>query len=250
MLNYMRAEAYRNFNRMAFWNFVVITSVLTIVLNIALKVTPGMEIIGVSTLFEIGIGMLTMPLFLVLIFIDLVTAEEQKNLTLKNAMSFGISRNKIVISKLIVTAVLAILSAIIILTVFFGSGSIIFGIDENVNIDLFQDFSIRLLAASTLWMGAITLGTFLALVMNKNTIFGFLYAGLFLFLGQVLNLLTHFVWDKFQYAFDILLTSQLTVLVSKTLTNSEIRFAVLVGLSYVVVFSISSMIYFSKKEVK
>ncbi len=245
MINYIRAELYRSFKRLYFWNLVGIISILALLVN-TFVVVPNANF---ELLLIMGIQMLSVPVFLVFMIIDMVTGEEIKNLTLKNVVAFGISRNKLVLSKIIVTVILSFIAAIIILTVFLGSGAMLFGV-KDVPLDLFKDFLLRLLAAIPLWIGAISVGTMMSFIFTNYTLCGFVYAGAFVVIGPILKLLSTFVSDKFIYIYNILITTQLKSLSAQTVTNNDLISAVITGIIYSVVFIILSMMCLSKKEVK
>ena len=59
--------------------------------------------------------MLTLPVFLIPAIVEMVTAEENKNLTSKNILCFGLSRNKFVLSKIIVSIILSTIAAVVLL---------------------------------------------------------------------------------------------------------------------------------------
>jgi ABC-2 type transport system permease protein len=246
MLNYIRAELFRNFNRSYIWIYSGLLALLALMGNVIVKLehVPRMNL---AVLFDICVQMLVVPVFLVIAMIDMSTSEEQKNLTLKNVVSFGVSRTKIVVSKLIVSTVLSLVSAVIILVVFFGSGILLFGAGNDTSIIL--DDTVRLLAALPLWIGAISVGTFLALFFNNNTVFSFVYVGLFLGLPQILDLLATYVSDKFRPAYDLMLTTQLGNLKGK-LGDNTLSNSILTGVIYIAVFAVISIVYMKKKEIK
>lgn len=252
MSNYIKAELYRNFNRAYFWNFTLLTSATVLFFIIIGKVFNSGNL---PMLLQIGIEMLGVPIFLVLMTIDMVSGEEIKNLTLKNSISFGIPRSKIVLSKIIVTVILSLIAAIIILTVFLGSGVILFG-TEGVTSALFKDFTLRLLGAIPLWIGAISVGTFLSYIFTNYTLFSFVYAAIFVLTRVILQFLSTIVSDNFMYIHDILITSRLNSLSKiyqqgfQPVTTDIMVFAITVGVAYTAVFTILSILYFSKKEVK
>ena len=111
-------------------------------------------------------------------------------------------------------------------------------------------FSIRLLIAVPLWIGAISIGTFLGIVINNNTLLGFAYAGIFLLTSKVILVLSYVVSDKFMILNKYLITTRLTDLKNLDLTASDIWTSVIIGIAYTVVFTAMSMLYFNKKEVK
>lgn len=259
MLNYIKAELYRNFNRLYFWNFVGITSALALLFNILMKVfKPFPNIPNLSMLFQIGIGMLSVPVYLIGLIIDMVIGEEAKNLTLKNAVSFGIPREKIILSKIIAAVTLSFIAAIIILTVLYGSGVILFGVD-GLSLVLVKDFLLRLLAAIPLWIGVISVGTLMGFIFNNNTIYAFVYTFTFALTGTVLKFLSALLSDRIMYIYNILITTQIESLCTLTMiddnniqaiTSNSLITAISIGIMYIVVFTILSILYFRKKEVK
>ncbi len=246
MLNYIRAELFRNFNRSYIWIYSGVLALLALMANVIVRLenVPRMNL---AVLFDACVQMIVIPVFLVIAMIDMSTSEEQKNLTLKNVVSFGVSRTKIVISKLIVSSILSLVSAVIILAVFFASGILLFGAGNDTSAIL--DSTIRLVAALPLWIGAISVGTFLAFFFNNSTVFSFVYVGLFLGLPQILDLLATYVSKSFRPAYDILLTTQLSNLRGKLADNTMMN-SILAGGIYIVVFAVISIVYMRKKEIK
>lgn len=248
MFNYIRAELYRNFNRMYFWVSTGIMAALTLAINIIAS-SNSISGINLSMLLDTFLYVLVMPVYIVAIFIDMVTSEENKNQTLRNAITFGIPRQKLVLSKLIVTIILAFISAFIVLGVFYGSAAAIFGIDQGT-VEVLSRVLPRLLTALPLWIGAISIGTFLAIAINNNTLFGFAYAGVFFITSKIILVLSYVVSDKFMKINDYLISTRLTALRAPALTSKDLWTSALIGLCYTVIFTIISMLYFNKKEVK
>lgn len=248
MFNYIRAELYRNFHRAYLWIYTGILASLSLLMVVVAKIN-NLPDFDLTSLLDITTLLLTFPVFLVAAIIDMVTAEEQKNQTLRNIVTFGLSRAKTILSKLIVSVILAFFVAFIVLTVFYGSGTILYGLGKGFPDEAVNDL-LTILAAVPLWIGALSVGTFLALAINNNTIFSFVYAGLFLLTSHVVQLLTLLVSDKFKYIHKILITTQLKKLQAPNLTSQDTACAVLIGLAYTVVFAGISVLYFKKKEVK
>lgn len=248
MFNYIRAELYRNFNRMYFWIFTGVMAALALAINILSKSNniPG---VSLSMLLDSILYVLVMPVFIVAGFVDMVTAEENKNQTLRNAITFGISRQKLVLSKLIVSVILSIISAIIILGLFYGSAAALFGIDQGTA-EVLSKVLPRLLTALPLWIGAVSIGTFLAIAIKNNTLFGFAHAGIFFLTSKIILVLSYTVSDKIMRLNNYLITKRLTALSAQSLTVKDLWTSALIGLCYSVVFTTISMLYFNKKEVK
>ena len=252
MRNYIKAELYRNLHRLYFWNFTLITSAFVLFFIILGKMVGSGNL---PMLLELGIEMLGVPIFLVFMPIDMVSGEEIKNLTLKNSVSFGIPRSKIVLSKIIVTVILSFIAAIIILAVFLGSGTILFG-TEGVTTFLVKEFTLRLLGAIPLWIGAISIGTFLSFIISNYTLCSFAYAGSFVVVRPIIRLLGTLVSDKFMYINNILITTRLDSLSKlyeqkfQPVVADTMIYAAIVGAAYTIAFTILSILYFNKKEVK
>lgn len=247
MLNYIKAEFYRNFNRAYYWVYTGSIAALALLINILIA-SSGSNI-DFSILFEAITRVLIMPIFLVAVFIEIATAEEHKNLTLKNAVSFGVPRSKIALSKVIVTVVLSLIAAVIIFSVYFGSGALLLGVKAET-MPLIRDSLLRILTAVPLWVGAVAVGTFIAIVINSSTAGAFIYAGVFTLVAPAIKLLATLVSDKFDYILQILITSQLLNLRTYDLPDSVLIRAAGIGVAYTILFTILSMLYIKKKEIK
>ncbi|BDR71062.1 hypothetical protein K144313037_24740 [Clostridium tetani] len=251
MLNYIKAELYRNFNRIYFWGYTFSIAAFAVLINILLKISNVSETaISLVELIKISTHMLILPIFLIAAIVEMVTAEENKNLTSKNIISFGLSRNKFVLSKIIVSIILSIIAAVIILTLFFGSGTLLFGIGKGFSTSIVINFIKRLLVSTLLWIGSITICTFLASIIKNNTTFAFAYAALLVIFSKVIKLLSVFVSNKFQYIYDILISTQINKLTAPELTSSTLICAALIGIVYTIVFTVLTMICVKNKEIK
>lgn len=250
MRNYIKAELYRNFNRVYFWGMILGVAAFTLFGVIMIKIGFANSV-SYKMLFEFGIQNFLLPVFIVSMIIEMVTSEELKNKTLKNVVSFGFSRNKLVLSKLIVSVILSIISAIIILVVYFGSGAILFEIGPDFSLSIVKDFILRLLAAVPLWIGAISVGNFLSFVIRNNTASAFTYTGIFVAFRTFVRIVSKMV-DKFSFIYERLITVQLIEKLGNTapIRTNELLFAVKVGVMYIIVFTVLSLIYFKKAEVK
>lgn len=248
MFNYMRAELYRNFNRMYFWVFTVVMAALAVAIVILSRVDNIVRL-DFSMLLDTILYVMVMPVYIAAGFIDMVSAEENKNQTLRNAITFGIPRYKLVLSKLIVTVILALVSAFIVLGLFYGSAAALYGIDQATG-DVLSRVLPRLLTALPLWIGAVSIGTFLGLAINNNTLFGFAYAGVFFITSKIIMVLSYVVSDKFLKLNDYLISMRLSALKSPNLTSKDLWTSALIGLCYTVIFTIINMLYFNKKEIK
>lgn len=246
MINYIKSDLYRNLNKLSFWICTVILSIIsvsiTLIINDINKQIPSVTLNSAS----IALPYAFMAVVYILIFyIEIITGDEKRNKTLKNVVSYGISRNTVAISKLISTTIIAIISAIIVLSIFSISILIFFRGEKYLLIEFIK----RVLIAGVLWLGAISFGTFLYLVFN-GSISVLIYIFTFLLSKNVINLLIFLVSDKFKYINEILISNRLTIVASEPLTMNNVTSSLLVGIGYIVVFTGLSMLYLKNKEIR
>ncbi|GAA0761115.1 ABC transporter permease [Clostridium sartagoforme] len=245
MLNYIRADIYRNLNRKYFWIYTGIIAAMSVLVTVLFKISSIPDK-NFNLVLDIATQAFTLPIYLVGVFVEMATSDEQKNKTFKNVVSFGVTRNTIAISKVITAVILSMLSAFIILTAFSISGLIFLGGPS----DFLSEFLIRFALASVLWIAAISIGTFISLVFNSSNISAFVYFGIFLMTKNIIAILSLLVWEKFSYLNNYLISTKLNILASEPLTIENIGPAILVGVVYTVVFTGLSMLYLRKKEIK
>ena len=125
MLNYMKSEWYRITHTSAIYVFTFIMSGLTLILNVvhyALdKVDPGFPYGTTAfTLSYLASGMTLM--FLVgAVVVSLLYSGDKKNGLMKNAIAFGISREKMFLGRCIVSCLVSVCSLAVILIVYISS---------------------------------------------------------------------------------------------------------------------------------
>lgn len=249
MINYIKAELYRNFNRTYLWGYTALMSVFALAMNILMKIFSSANSgYGLYAMFAIITNVLIVPIFLIVPILDMSIAEEQKNQTMKNTLAFGLSRDKFVLSKFIVSIILSLIFGVIMLGVFYGSGAILFGLGAGSSA-MISDALIKLLISLPLWIGAISIGIFLSLAISNNTAFTFVYTGIFLVVSLIIKILYKFVSNDFINVYNILISTQLKSFAGK-LTSHGITLAVVSGIIYTLVFMILSLIYFNRKEIK
>lgn len=252
MLNYIKAELYRNFNRAYFWVFTLALSALTLILNIMLKIENSENFLknsGLTAYADAVIVVLIIPVFFVPVFVDMVTSEEYKNLTLRNVVVFGMNRTKLIISKFLASAILGTASLAIILTTFLGSATIFFGIGNNFPGNINQDI-VKFLVGSVLWLGAMAVGTLIGLVIKNNNIFAVTYILIFALFNQILKLLDFFGFKGSKYIYDVLITTHIGIIQQPNVTNNQLGVASLIGVIYIIVFLTLGSLYFNREEIK
>lgn len=121
MLNYIRAEFYKVFRRKYTW-----ITLITVLALEALLVSGWVftNVHGNHVEFYNGVVMLAVMLTVgfcaTLVTGDMVFAGQHKNSTLKNEVSFGLSRSRIYLGKLIVQTVLSVLYCVVMVAFYIG----------------------------------------------------------------------------------------------------------------------------------
>lgn len=248
MINYIKAELYRNFNRPYLWIYSLIIAAIPLMIIILCKINY-LSSVNLAALLKFSLSVLIIPIYLVIGMIDMISCEEYKNGTLKNVLSFGVPRGKLIVSKFVAAVILAFMSAFIVLIVLCGSGAILLGVGSNIS-SVFLDTFMRIGAAVPLWIAAIAIGIFFNMLITNSNVFSFVYIGIFLIMPQGFKLLSIFVSDKFKYLYDIFPTTQLSNLGKLKIASGQINEAIALGCLYTVVFLILSIICFKNKEIK
>ncbi|SHK73703.1 ABC-2 type transport system permease protein [Clostridium cavendishii DSM 21758] len=247
MLNYINAELYRNFNRKYFWMYTSIFVALAILANIAfliLGVDSRTE--ALSAMLDFGI---IVPTFIIAGFVDFVTAEENKTDTVRNVLTFGLSRTKMVVGKIITTVIFAFIAQIIILSIFFVLYFSLYGVNTNVVNVIVLGFQ-KMLLATPLWIACICMLTLLSFLIKNNNIAITLYLVIIIFDKVAVEIVSTFFWSKFDVVQNILITNKLKDIVQEGLKQNNILYAITMGIIYIILFTGLSIIYMNKKEIK
>ena len=242
MLKLIKADLYKSFHRMYLYIFTCVMCAFAILYNVIVASANA----PLEAAFGSVVIFLAFPLFLVVMFVDIVTAEENKEHTMKNTISFGISRSKLFIAKNISTVLVAAAVAAVTLAVFFGSGFLLLVPGKGYTPAFMSDLLLRISIALLLYVAAITLGTLLAIVIKRNAMFTFAYFGILVVPSLLLKLLS-LVNPIFGNARNALLYSQAQILAQAT--PAEMLMAVWIALAHIVVFVVLGLILFNRQEI-
>ncbi|SDP82170.1 ABC transporter permease [Clostridium gasigenes] len=247
MINYIKAELYRNFNRKYLWIATVIISILAILGNVALlKVKTDMDIETSNKALAMLFNMvLTMPIFIVVFFVDCVTAEENKFDTVKNVITFGLSRTKLVLGKIITSTLIAIIVAIVAISVFIISYATLIGLNDEMLVK-FYDLLRNILVVMPLWIASICMATSISIVVKNSNVFIMIYLGIISLDGLVVKILATFVWSKLSILNDILIGYKIEEII---IGQAEPLSAIVLGVIYIVLFTTLSVVFINKKEI-
>ncbi len=242
MLKLIKADLYKSFHRMYLYVFMGVMAALTVLYNVILASAGAHR----EDSFGSVLTLLMIPLFLVVMFADIVTAEENKEHTLKNTISFGTSRSKLYIAKNISAIIIATVVAAVTLGAFFISGFLLLKPGKDYTPAFLSDFALRIAIALLLYVAGIALGTLLATVIKRNALFAFAYPGLLVIPVLIFKLLT-LVSPVFAYAKYAMLLTQTTILAQAT--PAQMLTTVWIALAHIAVFEILGLILFKRQEI-
>lgn len=249
LLNYIKADIYKTLNRKYMYVFLGVMLLLALTFNVALRVYQ-FRFSSVYEVMDISLGLLIAPMFLVIMMVDVVIADQIVQHTYKNVVAFGASRVKLYLANVITSIIIAIVLAIIILAVFLGSAVLLLQPGDGLTAGFVCDYFLRIGAAMLVYIACIAIGSLLAIVLKNNTVFAFTYAGCFLFISGIIKLLATYVSDKFSVLSKILLTTQVYNLIGKTVSGYQLLSAVFAGIIYTIIFIIIGVIVFKRQEIK
>ena len=136
MTNYIKSELYRNLRSKGNCFFILGISACVVFLNVVLSIfaknDPTFKYGTTGFAFSSLYYSLHFVMYMSLCAVSGVFGQEYKNKTLKNTISFGISRSNIYFVKLIVSIIFSIITSIIVLSTFIGSAYLLL---ENSGIE-------------------------------------------------------------------------------------------------------------------
>ena len=242
MFNLIRADLYKAFHRMYLYIFMGVMAAAAISYNVLFAYAGAPREVA----FGSALSFFMFPLFLVSMFVDIVTAEENKEHTLKNTISFGISRSKLYLAKNISAVIIAAAVAAVTLGAFFVSGLLFLKAGEGFTSSLMPDIFLRISVALLLYIAAIAMGTLLAAVVKRNTLFTFAYFGMLVIPVMVFKLLklANHIFSNAEYA---MLLTQTQVIARGT--QAQLLTAVWIALAHIALFVPLGLFLFKRQEI-
>lgn len=179
MLNYIKAECFKTFNRVYTRNTLLIFALLAALVNVvffmAFQSNPADSQELIRTSLSVIVPMLLIMVYMVLIMIDIVFSEEYKYKTFKNTLSFGFTRTQVYFGKLAVSIIVTAVISLITLFVYLATLFLLLGFPEDMNL-IGLVFN-RIAAAIPLYIGALCLCNACAFIIPNSTAFSFVYMG-------------------------------------------------------------------------
>lgn len=167
MRNYIKSEGYRILHEKGIYVFTAILAGFAVLVNLTLFAFSGEGFPYAITRFPISFLLSGMNVFLVsgMAAAIVLFGEEYKNGTLKNVVSYGISRTEFFIGKCVVTAAAALVSMIIVVLCFIGSAYLLLEhTDPQLTITVLKGILVNLPAS----FAALVLGVALLCICKKE----------------------------------------------------------------------------------
>lgn len=156
MVNYIRAEFYKVFRRRYTWITLVVLLALEALMVAGWMFTNSH---GNHVDFYTGAGMLCVMLALgfyaTLLTCDMVFADQYKNGTMKNEVSFGIPRTRIYLGKFLVSLAVSLLFMAVMAAFYLGLCYLALFHDPEADAVAMQMVGYCLLTALPLWVGVL-----------------------------------------------------------------------------------------------
>lgn len=242
MIKLIHADLYKAFHRMYMYIFMAGMAgiAMLVIFAFANNSSPEYAVTSVAWNFAIS-NLLVFPLFIMPMFVDITIAEEYKEHTMKNTVSFGESRTKLYLSKLISAVILGLLLAAVTLAVYCGSSLLFLKHDAAFNSAFIQDFFQRVGASCIGYVTAIVIAAFFAVLLKRSSLFIFSYYGIMFLTQYIFRLL------KISFLNKYLLQSQFGVFAAGTIP--QIQNSIVICLVTLLAFMVLGVISFKKQDI-
>lgn len=254
MLNYMAAEFDKILKRKYFWVSMMVVLLLalsgcwafTYINHMRTNVVP----LALEDFIDVGTSLAPSVIYLLIIFVDMITIEEFKFNTIKNIASSGLSRVKIYISKNIEIIVTAIIGTAINTVGSLGLGYVILGVQNpEIVIGNLKLLGISLANYVFLWMGALSILHFIATFLKNGTAACLIYIALFMLLGTMLGALGAYVSPIFNTLNDMWLGTQISTVSHVGDPLETLLQSIMMGMGYTVGFGALGAFLFKRADV-
>lgn len=265
MLNYISSELYKTFRRKYTKISLAVIALLCICGNALVRMTFSIAgRMDSSYPFYLGIMLMPMCFAILTLVVDAVFSDEYKYGTLKNPISFGISRGEMYFGKLIVEIVLMLVTIAMVLVVYTASALVFsqLGAHDPIEWQAVSLFCRRQRFPCPLWLGMLGILNMLVFAFRSNALFGMSAMLVFSFPGPVLGMLVN-LRPSLEAVYKLTITRQFTMFTggagfmiggpgpaARPVQPEIIPWCILVGLSWFAVSSIAGYLLFRRREIK
>lgn len=169
MINYIRSEVYRNLRSKGNYLFIIGLMAFAVFLNVALwlfvKSDANFPYATTKYAFSSIYSSLQLLMIISSFTVSLILGEEYKNKTLKNTISFGVSRSSIYFSKLLISVIYSLIAGILVCGTFIITAYLLL---ENSGGEYIKILINSLIIAAPIFLFCITLTNSLYFIMDKE----------------------------------------------------------------------------------
>jgi ABC-type transport system involved in multi-copper enzyme maturation permease subunit len=237
MLKLIHADLYKTFHRAYFFIMMLCICALCVVMIFALR---GGTFGTWSGSAQMAVSLLSYPVVLLPMITQIVSAEEYRDHTLKNTISFGTNRTALFVSKWLTAIILGVLLTVFVLAFYFGSSALLLTKDAAFGGNIMREFFIRLGASCSVYIACISMSVFFIALFNRSTLAIFLYYGAF-YLTELLLMLFHL-----NKGIDYLLKTQIAAIASKPV--AQLQTPVVISLVTMAIFFVAGLVFFRRKD--
>lgn len=268
MVNSIRAEIYKLTRRLYFYIFNLCCAAFALLVIGCLayiKYTAPTNQDAVNFPFSMSILLMGMPLGLYLVAVggDAVFSEQYKYNTLKNEVSYGLTRVQVYLSRLVVALLLMAVVFVVTIGVYLLSSLVLLGIpSDQMAMDSFgmnavqsvqmmmQMLGYYVLASFPLWLGALSLAIACYFLIRGSNMAGIAFLAIMVGVPAILDNLGKFVHPVFHSLYHLTLDYMGGLVIStQTMDWALMGRCWLVGLAWAVLSTAVGLFFFSRREI-
>ncbi|MGN0395776.1 MAG: ABC transporter permease [Coprococcus sp.] len=257
MSNYLKSEFYKLTHRAYPYVLLIICTVIAILINLAVWYSQNiMHIpfyIDGSDLLMAGLYiMANIICYMVIFTTDIGFSGEWRNNTMKNCVSFGVSRNTIFTGKCIINFIILFIGIIIVSGAYILTNYICFKSDESLTSDIYMEYFLRFLLMLPLIIAIQTMASSLCMFFSTDLLWCGIYAVVIAFLPNGLMLLRSLFDDveALQIAYSYMPTTCLSHISFYGFNGNIIQRSLSVSAVVFIIPFVSSILVFNRKEIK
>lgn len=253
MRNVIKSELYKTCHRPYLYALLGICCVLAfgVVFVIYLN-SGGPSRIHYEDICRLLLAALSFGVYFSLLPGDVVFSDEYKHQTMKNTLSFGISRTSLYLGKLL-TSIAVFLFAVALMTgIFLGSAYCLLGAGDPA---LAREVTVRVLlsmvCALPLWIGALCVLNMMSFQFKSSNIMSFIFVGAFALMSLLTLLMGHFISPVFNSLYSWMVMPQFDAIKGAASIGGPLLIkCALVGLGYSAVSTAIGLLLFRRREIK
>lgn len=251
MFDYIRAEFYKVTHRAYLYGFLLLMLVGETLMAGGWAFTNAH---GNHITFGDGAGMVVMMLALglycTILVGDMVFSDQFRHSTLKNEVSFGLTRSRIYLGKLLVSCITAVCLCAVLMIYYLGICRLMLPAGEwALEMETLKTVGLCLLAALPLWLGAQALMIALFFLLRSGTVAAIVGVVIFMAAPQVCYVLAAMVSDAFWVIYNVMLSTPLSQIDSVTDFGAFCVRNVAIGAGWFIAATVVGLIGFRRREI-